>query len=176
MGADKATLELPNGVTFVEQVVSVARAVADDVVLLGTPAALPAALARMTVLPDERPDCGPLGGLAALLAYAAPRPALLLACDMPRLTPAVLERLLASADAAHSAVVFRQAPPRQGFHACCGLYLPQALPVVRAQLAAGDLRMQNLLARLNVRALTPDAQTLAALANVNSPEDLADLR
>jgi molybdopterin-guanine dinucleotide biosynthesis protein A len=57
----------------------------------------------------------------------------------------------------------------------CALYRRDCLPAARACLAAGRRRMDDLLDRLNVRAVAPEDALPAPLAravlNVNTPED-----
>lgn len=175
MGRAKALLPHPRGGTFVEHVVGVARTVAAEVVLLGEGAKLPESLRNSRVLADSPPGTGPLGGLRALLDYAAPRWGLLLSCDLANLAPALLEKLCASVAPEAKFVGFRATTGRGGFHTCCALYHPDALPIVRAQLQRGDLRMQNLIAALPAVALAPNPAEEAQLMNFNSVEDLARL-
>ena len=173
MGSPKALLELPGGRTLVEHVVEVARAVTDDVYLLGELAPLPLAFAGVTALPDYVPDRGPLAGLAALLQHAPDRWGVLVACDMPRLAPPVFERLLGQRRAEVDAVAFWQDEPQRVYHACCALYHPRVFPQVVEELTKGKGSVQHLLRRIRVAALTPTETEARQLANVNTPEELA---
>jgi molybdopterin-guanine dinucleotide biosynthesis protein A len=124
---------------------------------------------------DVLPDAGPLAGLAAGLA-ASTRPWMLaVAGDMPYLSPAVLDALLAAAaDAPTDAVV----PVVNGYpEPLCALYGRAAAPVIARHLAAGSRRTQGILDDLRVtrldeshlRALDPDLRTFT---NVNVPSQV----
>jgi molybdenum cofactor guanylyltransferase len=121
---------------------------------------------------DQRAE-GPLAGLEAGLSVAACPAVLVVPVDMPRLTVSLLARLIdaAAARPEAQAVVYvvagRPAP-------LPALYRRTALPVLTAQLDLGDLRVRNLLARLDLTCLEADPGDLAAgvFSNVNLPADL----
>ena len=48
----------------------------------------------LTVVHDERPDCGPFAGLAAILKSTPFDKTLALAVDMPVMTPAMLKKIV----------------------------------------------------------------------------------
>jgi molybdopterin-guanine dinucleotide biosynthesis protein A len=123
---------------------------------------------------DVVPDAGPLAGLAAGLAATA-RPWLLaVAGDMPHLSPAVLDALLAAARPEVDAVV----PRVNGYpEPLCALYGRGAEPVVARYLTDGRRRTQGILDELRVawldeaslRVLDPELRTFT---NVNEPGDV----
>ena len=174
MGSSKALLTLPDGGTLVEHVAGVASEVASEVVILGE-SSLPAALSRYRILPDAKPNGGPLAGLCSLLEYARERWALMLACDMPRVSAGVIGRVLTKASPDTDAVAFWQDDRREVYHACCALYHPRILPTALEELTAGKGSLQNVLRHIRVAALLPESREACQLANVNTPEDLASL-
>jgi len=173
MGSPKALLEFPDGRTLVEHVVESARAVAAEVCLLGELTPLPPALAGVAALADYVPGGGPLAGLAALMQHAPERWGLLVACDMPRLAPPVLERLLARRGGEVDAVAFWQDEQECVYHACCALYHPRVFPQVVEELTKGKGSVQRLLRGIRVAGLTPTTAEAAQLTNVNTPAELA---
>lgn len=105
-GVPKGTLRAPDGsASIVERLVGLARELgAGSVVLVGQrPVYAPLGL---PMLADDPPGVGPLGGLLALLRHAErssyPR-ALALACDLPYVTPDIVQRLIEHAP--HAAAV-----------------------------------------------------------------------
>lgn len=52
----------------------------------------------LVTIPDRRPGAGPLAGLASLLLWAGPDPALVVPCDLPLLAATHLGPLLAAAN------------------------------------------------------------------------------
>jgi molybdopterin-guanine dinucleotide biosynthesis protein A len=114
------------------------------------------------LLDDEAEVRAPIAGVVAGLRAARNDLCLVLPVDTPRVTPSQLRALAAAcADAA---------VPQTG--PLPGAYRKSALPVLEASLAAGELSLRAALTRLDVRVVTLDE---AALANVNTPDDLRDL-
>jgi molybdopterin-guanine dinucleotide biosynthesis protein A len=174
MGVPKALLSGADGLTILEHVVHTARCAGCDVVLVGHGGGLPEPLRTLDILDDDPAGSGPLAGLCALLARARPGPALLLSCDLPLLTPALLATLLSAAQDPDDAVLFRHRAPAPSFHTCCAYYHSRTLERARRALQAGRHSLQELIRELaRVRVLEPDAGAERALTNVNTPADLA---
>src|SRR5881396_49237 len=94
-GAPKALLEL-GGRRIIERVVTVVRAVVDDVLLVTNTPELYAFL-DLPMVPDVFPDHGSLGGLYSGLAAARGDAAFTVACDMPFLHAEVARLVVARA-------------------------------------------------------------------------------
>ena len=173
-GSDKATAHV-GGRSMAALAVRTLREVSDPVVLLGGDGRL----ATRMALPwreDARPGCGPLAGVASGLLWAAEldRPGLLvLACDLPLVTPVLMKTIFDAAEPDVDAVVTHLDPP--DVQPLCAWYGPTSLPVVEASLESGEYSMRSLLARLRVRTLaeagTPEP-VRPLLLNVNTPEEL----
>ncbi len=126
---------------------------------------------------DAAPGQGPLGGIAAAMAVATTPWLLVVAGDMPLLSGAVIDLLLARAGGDVDAVA-----PFVGDwpEPLCALYATRALPELERRLAAGELKVARLLtdgvlrvARVDEAALRAVDPELASLLNVNEPADLA---
>lgn len=185
MGMCKA-LAIFEGRPLVEHVIDVAAQVADEVVLLGNTDLPTPNLQGFTRLPDASMGYGPLRGLRSLLEYTGGRWGLLLACDMPKLTPEILKRLLAARTEEADVVAFRAADhpatpglsgrcPRFAYHACCAVYHPRVLPLVVEEVSTGSCRIQNVLQRARCVRLIPTPDEEVRLTNVNTPADLEGL-
>ena len=134
----------------------------------------------LEVVPDAHEDAGagPLAGLCALLARAGDDAhALAIACDMPFVTRALLERLAFAPPAV--AVAPRDDEGRwQPFFARYDV--ARARPVVESRLAAivgqsadaPPRSLQSLLDALGAVPLDADAADSEALADWDTPEDL----
>jgi molybdopterin-guanine dinucleotide biosynthesis protein A len=130
-------------------------------------------LARIRYISDRVPGCGPLGGLDAALAAAAADRLILVAGDMPFVTAAFLQHLLALTEEADAVV------PRteDGYHPLCAAYTRACHPVISRRLAQHCLTMTGLLDEVRTRVV--DAAEIATfgdparlLANVNTPAAL----
>jgi molybdopterin-guanine dinucleotide biosynthesis protein A len=124
---------------------------------------------------DETPGLGPLGGMLTALTHCSTPLLAVVACDMPFVSPSLL---------AHAAGLLEDesldaAAPltSDGYEPLHAVYrVAASLPVVRAAIDARELSLHTLLARLNVRAITPDECAVfdphqLAFTNSNTPGD-----
>lgn len=175
MGRDKAWIELGDGRPIVQHVVDVARAVAEDVLIVANEERY--ATLGPRVVPDAYPDAGVLGGIATGVAAAAHDRVIVVACDMPFLLPRVLRYLVEQAEG-YDAVVPLAEGELQTLHA---LYTKACLPAMRRALDAGERRVISFFPDIRVRTveageLRPLDLDLRSFTNVNTPEELAALR
>jgi molybdopterin-guanine dinucleotide biosynthesis protein A len=185
MGRDKASLTL-SGVAMATRLARLLDAMVDDVLLVG--GAPPEDAPGRRIADVDGPASSLRGLVSALEAARAPR-LLVIATDLPFVTPALLLGLVARPPA--GAVVPRRSvatqalegdgvrttAPSAGSHPLCGVYdVAAALPVAREHLAAGRLALRAMLDRLQVdfvegddlAALDPDGH---ALDNANTPQE-----
>jgi molybdopterin-guanine dinucleotide biosynthesis protein A len=170
MGRDKAALEV-GGVASATRIARLLDTLCDEVLLVGGDAPLAAPGSR--IRDPDGPRCA-LRGLVAALSAAHGARVLVVATDLPLVTPTLLRGLTEGGVA--DAVVPR---PEALAQPLCAVYARDAaLARARAQLAAGRLALRGVLEGLVVdwiegdrlRSLDPDG---TALLNVNTPEDHA---
>lgn len=162
MGGSKA-LALLDGRPLVAHVLAALAAVTrEQVVVAKRDTALPPGL---TVWIEPDAPRHPLAGVRHALRGAGGAPVLCCGVDLPRLDPATLRRLLAGAGPAGAVA-------RAGgfLHPTVALWTPAALPVLEDFAAGEPARAVAVRAGLRAVDVAP-----AALANVNRPEDLAEL-
>lgn len=168
MGRDKAFVEY-DGVAMVQRVAATLRAAgcAEVVAIGGDAQALGAA--GLPCIPDEHPGQGPLGGVITALHHFPHRPAVIVvACDLPLLTPATVSTVLAAlVDAGEATGVAMASTDR--LEPLCAAWRPAAVAQLEAALADGERRLRVAAQRLNL-AESPVPAT--DLANVNTPADL----
>jgi molybdopterin-guanine dinucleotide biosynthesis protein A len=176
MGRDKAQIvpDTAGGRTLTQLVLDTLSGVASFALLSGR--ALPGL--DVPAIPDRYFDAGPLGGIASALAEVDTPLALVAACDMPSIVPALPRLLLdrVRADPAAAAVMCRS---DAGLEPLLSAWRPAlALPVLRAAIAGGVLSLHDAIARLphtvvlppdEWRPADPDA---ASFRNWNTPDDL----
>src|SRR5579871_3937549 len=95
MGRDKARLPFRGG-SLGEFVAHTVAAAAGSVVLVGNPAEYNEF--PFPVIADLHPGAGPLGGILTALHHTSADWNLVVACDMPGLSAAALQRILAAAE------------------------------------------------------------------------------
>jgi molybdopterin-guanine dinucleotide biosynthesis protein A len=134
--------------------------------------------ARTTGLPirvlrhDAIPPCGPLSGVYTALAQSPwARAILFLSCDMPFVSPNLLQQLL-QAFQARGTPVFASQQQRPGFP----FILPaNTLPLLHQQLQAGRLSLRQLAAALQAAQLELPPES-RQLLNLNTPAELQEAR
>lgn len=117
---------------------------------------------------------GPLAGIDAAFAVTGEADLLVLACDYPRVTPALLRRLLQRADAGADLVLVRDP---DGFdHPLVALWRRGMQEGVRDALRCETFRVGRLVEVSAVQRLGPDVfpecDLRRELTNVNRPADL----
>ncbi|MCA9295197.1 MAG: molybdenum cofactor guanylyltransferase [Phycisphaerales bacterium] len=165
MGSPKHELRYADGQRLLDRVASMLADVCAMVVTVGH--APPVDSERVHVR-DRRPDGGPLAGIEAALMDYTMGPILVMPCDMPGVTPALLRRLLAAPPA--DVAVFRGADDDDVLPLPIRL-APSALPAVRACLDNDRRSLRDLLGDAATTFVPLDASERAAMANINTPAD-----
>jgi molybdopterin-guanine dinucleotide biosynthesis protein A len=166
-GAPKGLMRTPGGETIVGRWRSVFDALGIPVVLVGAHDGY-ASLA-LEMLADDPPGIGPLGGLVALLMRAGTARAIAVACDMPYVSRALVERLARAPSAA--AII---APRRDGrWEPLFARYdAPLVLPIARTRIAAGRHALQGLLDEARADELPLAPEEMGELRDWDSPSDV----
>lgn len=174
MGADKALLEW-RGRRLLDRQLDLLRGLEPAELLVSGRDGVDYAAAGVRVVIDAVADQGPMGGLAALLEAAIASRLLVLAVDLPAMSPTLLRRLLACCREGAGAVARTPA----GWEPLVAVYPREILPLVRARLERRELAMHRMVeaaaAAGLVAAVEVTADELPGLANVNTPGDWAAL-
>ena len=170
MGRDKAFIPL-HGQTLVAHQAALLRSLGiDDLILSGRPD-IDYGIPDARLVTDTVPDAGPLAGLAAILKAARHPWVLVLAVDLPKITPAYLQTLLITGSGRIGVVPHGP----HGYEPLAALYPRSLLPRMESCLAEGRFSLQSLieksvqLAELKKVEITPD--DLPQFANWNTPQD-----
>lgn len=167
MGSDKALL-LFKGKPLLVHLASVVHTLTPALTVIA-PSGRYESLGFST-LPDIRPGCGPLSGIETALTHSPADWSLILACDLPHLTPAWLETLVSSALSSPEQQIIASGDPPNPLAA---VWHKSALPAVHDALNTGNFRVRDLLSTLSSKILIP--QDPQILANWNRPEDIEQL-
>jgi molybdopterin-guanine dinucleotide biosynthesis protein A len=121
---------------------------------------------------DAVPRCGPLGGIYTALKRSRANSILLLACDMPFVSPQFLRQMIAKFRQSKPPVkaLFAREDQRAGFP--CVFDRTAALPVVTRQIAQSEFSLQSLARGLRAKMIRPPRGSSQQLANINTPADL----
>ena len=179
-GGEKALIRL-GGATLLERVLTAARPLGLPVRVVAGPAPSPQLRAAaeagsdLGIAGDRYPGQGPLGGILTAFEVDSPERVLALACDLPFLTPPLLEFLLEQSEQDCDAAVPED---RTGLQPLCAVYRETSRPLLHQSLAGGKLGVGAFARSLRLRLLGPGEYAHldpcgVAFANVNTPEDLA---
>jgi molybdenum cofactor guanylyltransferase len=182
MGRNKALLRLdPAGPTLVEGVVAAVAARGPIVLVTNTPEEYAFLGLPMVADAPEHAGAGPLAGLYSGLRASTAAYNLTLACDMPRLQPALLD-VMAALPRDYDALVPRWTAPdgTEQIETLHAIYSKACLPAIAACLAANRRRMIAFFRDVRVRYLDePDLRAvdpdLSSFRNLNTPDEFAAL-
>jgi molybdopterin-guanine dinucleotide biosynthesis protein A len=165
------------GRTILERQLTELQQVAGDLLIVGAvPSCAGPGGQPVRTVPDRVSGRGPLAGLDTALAEARDELVIVLACDMPFVTAALLDHLLTLAPGSDAVV------PRteRGYHPLCAVYARTCRPVVARCLAEGRLALREVLKEVRVRAIGGDelerfGDRHRLLANINTPAEYEEL-
>lgn len=171
LGTQKALLKLRDQ-TFLERAVSALRPFCRQIIVVSAPESALPDVESCTMVEDEEPGLGPLGGLVTGLATSDDEWHLVLACDLPLVRSQVLGLIVsetAGADAVVPQVAGRLEPLLAAYARAC-------LPAARAALGAGKRAMTALLDQVQVKIIEEPRlrdvdPSLVSFTNVNTWDD-----
>ena len=171
-GGCKAQLR-HGGETLLQRTARVLSELFGAVVVVTSDAALAQQVPQAEVILDEIEGIGPMGGLHAALRHIATEHAFVVACDMPKLQPQLIQ---AQARAAWGAdvVVPRHDGLLEPLHA---VYGKSCLTALERQIASGDYRLRSIFDQVRTvyLDLVPSGPFREVFTNVNTPADLRQM-
>ena len=170
MGRDKALIEI-DGTTLLERAIELLRPHAREILVIGDPAKY--SPPHATVIPDDEPGKGPLGGLVTAMGRARYVRLLVLACDLPNIGDRLLVKLKGELDRGYDAVVPKH---DELIEPLAGAYHRHAIEPFMACIRNDVLKMSEALARVRTSFLDivpgSDGWPEDLFRNLNTPADL----
>lgn len=175
MGQNKALLEL-EGRPLIEVVAERLRPVVDELIVVADDVERYAPYGDRCV-PDVYPGVGTLGGIHAGLSAASHDLALIVACDMPFLNPAVLSWFVDTASRTNGTgpadlVILKHEEGVEPLHA---VYRKSCLPVIQATIESGERCAFAFYDEIRVRYVHPSEVApldpdFLSFRNINTPD------
>ena len=173
-GSNKA-LFAPDGETLISKAADLLHPLVREVLVSHANAEAYAFLG-LDIVEDLHPDCGPLGGLEALLDRCATSWLLILTCDMPYVDSEALRTMIRHAQQSEGGICQESLPRAFAWQRSDGSVSPfpllierSALSVVRSRMSSDHRSMKGLLGALDTYYILAPFDRL--LSNVNRPED-----
>ncbi|MEM8642343.1 MAG: molybdenum cofactor guanylyltransferase [Cyanobacteria bacterium P01_G01_bin.54] len=176
MGSDKAQLPW-RGQTLLSHVVQVAQGVTEVChVITPWPERYRSQVAGAVFLLETEPGQGPLVGFAQGLAAIAPTYPqldwlLLLACDLPYLEVALLQRWGQQLETVDAALLAMVPYHNDRWEPLCAFYRPTIFPALKQAIAQNQRSFQTFLSTLPCQPLTLPPEQHLMLCNCNTPAD-----
>lgn len=174
MGADKAFVEL-DGRTLLARALELARSVTPDVRIVGDPAKF---APFAPVVEDVFRGCGPLGGIHAALRASQADLNMVLAVDVPFVSAALLQYLIAHARQSTSATA-TVAHSSGNWQPLCAVYRRDFADHAEQALRAGRFKIDQLFEAKRTQTITEEELKAAGFPpslfrNLNTREELAE--
>ncbi len=183
LGQDKRSVRLESSQTLLDQTISRVGSVVDDVIVVVATSLQGLADDRVRVVFDDISGRGPLGGIVAGLRATKHDRAMIVACDLPFLSPAALRLMLDVPTSSDLLVPRREDGTLEMLHA---VYRRPCVDTAARLLEVGQYRMAGLVPALIedglqvgflgddfFRSVDPE---LLTFFNVNTAEDLERAR
>jgi molybdopterin-guanine dinucleotide biosynthesis protein A len=162
MGTDKTQL-IYKGKSLLQHSIDLLQAFSDNIIISSN---RPLRI-NFPVFSDSIPDAGPLGGLFTALSLVKEQKLIVLAADMPLLTPAVIEYLLKKADFNKQINIFSV---NNKWQPLVGIYDTSLLPIIKNQITHKDYKLHHLLQKSSLH-LIDGSKFAMQFMNVNSPAE-----
>lgn len=173
MGTPKEGIELWNGRPMIEQISAVLTAVCQRVVIVGECCGFPIPPGSgIEHVFDLHPGSGPLAGIEALLSSGLDRGYLVVACDQPLLTPALLRRLMLKDP---TRPCFFRSEDGARLDPFPGYYPAGWLPRVKEAVRCSRLSVRRLIRESQLTWVPIAPAEEVCLKSVNTPVELAEL-
>jgi len=174
MGADKAFVVL-EGRTLLARALEVARAVTTDMRIVGDAGKF---AAFAPVVEDVFRGCGPLGGIHAALRASAAELNLMLAVDLPFVSPKLLEFVVERARGSAAVVTVARVG---GWQPLCGVYRREFAEVAETALREGRYRIDALFEVVQTLVISEEELNVAGFSsamfrNLNTREEVERAR
>ncbi|MGV8964002.1 MAG: molybdenum cofactor guanylyltransferase [Candidatus Saccharimonadaceae bacterium] len=128
---------------------------------------------------DEHPQCGPLGGIYSVLKVSNTSLNLVVSCDIPLVSIAILKYIVASAAVSDSVITVPIDQDGQ-IHMTCAVYRKDVLPFLEQQIHSHAFKMKDLLDLVSVKYIKISREHPLyhehAFMNVNYPSNLDEAR
>ncbi|MFB6466295.1 molybdenum cofactor guanylyltransferase [Cytobacillus sp. Hz8] len=173
MGRNKALLEI-GGMSVIERIVTELSKVTNEIILVtNSPAEYQ--FLNLPMAEDEWKGMGPLAGIHAGLHFSKTEKNLVVACDMPFISPALASFILGGLSDIYDAVV----PEIAGkLHPLFAAYHKRILPVISESLQNKQLRIRSIFEQIPVKIVNEgdflhvqDMRNESSFYNMNEPHD-----
>lgn len=163
-------LVLYHGVPFIEHIIKAVLPIATRIQLITNTTDYN--YLEYEIIKDIELDKGPIGGIYSALTHSKHELNLILSCDIPLISTALLEELIEKHNENVAVTVFSDG---KRMHPLIGIYSKTILPILKDAIANSNLRMMEMIAKLPHQIIEVDADKSNQFLNINSVAELNQL-
>lgn len=172
MGSPKYFLKV-KGKRIIDATLSTLRSLFDEILIVTDDRKRFSEFKDVTAVDDLIKGCGPLGGIYTGLKYSSKEKVFFMACDMPFLHIGLINRLVEASDSNSPDCII--ATSDRGVEPLCGIYSKRMLESLEKVLNEESFSVHSFLQRQKCKYVKVNKDELAALANINTPEELKEI-
>ncbi|MHA7059818.1 molybdenum cofactor guanylyltransferase [Aquimarina sp. M1] len=160
MGQDKG-LKLHNGQPFIQHVITAMQTSTDKILIIT--GSTDYEMFGYPCIPDSIPDQGPVGGIYTGLKHTDTAHNLILSCDVPFVTTAVLNNLIAEYESGYDVIAYEQVP-------LVALYNKSVQSNFLESIEKKRLSLRKTLSTLTVKSIPIKKNIKHYIKNINTPQ------
>lgn len=171
MGSDKALLDL-NGKTLLEHSIDLCKPFCENILISSNNTNH--SVSGFEMVPDEKPDCGPMGGIYTCLKKSKTDWSFIISVDSPFVEPTFITNVLNEIGEFDAIIPIHS----KGKEPLIALYHKNSLVEIGKMMEAENFKMHNLINSINVKWIESAnwiKKYPKLFHNINRPEDLASL-
>lgn len=173
MGTDKSVMKLHNK-TLIEYSINALKPLCNKVVISSNNFIYDNT--GCEVWPDELPDQAPIVGIYSCLKRSTTQYNIILSCDMPLMSTAMIEYLLTNSDNYDITVPVHD---NDLIEPLCGVYKQSAVFILKKYIDGGNFRLNQCIREASHRLITVDHRlpfySPDMFSNVNTPDDFQNI-
>ena len=165
MGEDKAFMIYKNRFLY-EHSLSVLSVFSEDILISSSNPRFEKSDYRL--IPDETSGLGPLGGIYSCLKKIKYNYAIVLPCDLPLISGAIIEKLITASENSEITIALNHNNLPEPL---VGIYSISAIPAMQEMIESNQFKMQELFTRVKTRFVKIPRTSKNTFHNINSPDD-----
>jgi len=170
MGSDKGLLEL-NGTTFLSLIIEAVKPLVNDIIIVSNNSAYDQYGYKR--VDDIIENAGPVAGLHSGLFHSKTEHNLVVSCDVPLITTAVLNTLIEGNDVSFDVI---QLQSQNKTMPLIALYKKQCMDTFLGLLQSDERRLRFAVAQLKTKTIILDGKFDKFVKNINTVEQLNEIK
>lgn len=170
MGEEKGLVEF-RGKTFVQWILDAVSAFVSEPVLVTQNSAY--RQFGLELIPDRIADQGPVGGIFTALSHSTTAQAMILSCDIPKISLEALDLLITESRSCPEKITFLS--DGKNDYPLIAVYPKSCLPAFAEAVAENRLKLRRLVETLSHQRIVIQPEDVSRLQNINTKTELISL-